>query len=171
MRSFLNILNDLKILDGKLLTTKKVINIMSSDNSIVFDSDNSFNLDVEMSFLEFFETLIGCALAYESSNKPTKSRPVTSKITIRSEIPDSESEINAIVDAKNEDENAETQMEKQNDQDLDKIEEINLQNQTKEDEFNDFELWNEKNNYFFNKIFFPSADKYNEITRLVNVSL
>lgn len=62
MRKFLHILNDLKLLDSKILTSKEVIEIMASDNSIVYDANNSYNLELEITFLEFFEILIGCAV-------------------------------------------------------------------------------------------------------------
>lgn len=190
MRSFLNILNELKMLDGKLLSAKKVVQVMSSDNPIVFDSDNSFNLDLEMSFLEFFETLIGCALIYDDKNKLIKSRPVTSKLAANSEpeIVDYVSEINERKyeneEEKNQEQNLDTQMEKKEEQDiekdanLEKIEELNLNNKALsertnkfEDEDSDFEMWIEKNSFFFNQVFFPNAEKYNEITKLINISL
>lgn len=48
MRGFLLVLNDYKLIDGKLLTTKDVIEILASDNAIVYDSDNSYNLELEV---------------------------------------------------------------------------------------------------------------------------
>ena len=42
------VLNDYKLIDGKLLTTKDAIEILASDNAIVYDSDNSYNLELEV---------------------------------------------------------------------------------------------------------------------------
>lgn len=45
------ILNDYKLLDGKILSSKDVIEIMATDNPIVFDSENSYNLELEVKFI------------------------------------------------------------------------------------------------------------------------
>ena len=48
MRRFLSILNELKLIDGKTLTTKDLVNILAGDNSLVYDSENAYNLDLEV---------------------------------------------------------------------------------------------------------------------------
>ena len=66
---FLNVLNEFKLLDNKTLSTKEVVRILASDNTLVFDLENAYNLDFEITFLEFFEALIGCALvAYKDQD-------------------------------------------------------------------------------------------------------
>ena len=48
MRVFLNVLKDLKIIDGKTLSAKDVIEILSSDNKNVYDAENAYNLEFEV---------------------------------------------------------------------------------------------------------------------------
>lgn len=48
MRMFLNILNQFKLIDGKVLSSRDVIEILANDNPLVFDFDNSFNLEFEV---------------------------------------------------------------------------------------------------------------------------
>ncbi len=48
IRDFLMIFNEYKLIDGKLLTTRDVIEIFASDNPIVFDSENAYNLELEV---------------------------------------------------------------------------------------------------------------------------
>ncbi len=54
VRSVVNILNDLKIISHKKLTTKEVVRIFSVDNPYVFDSKDSYNLDIEVVLTFFF---------------------------------------------------------------------------------------------------------------------
>jgi hypothetical protein len=48
MRMFLNILNEFKLLDRKNLSTNEVVRILATDTNLVFDYDNSYNLDFEV---------------------------------------------------------------------------------------------------------------------------
>ncbi|XP_016425076.1 radial spoke head 10 homolog B-like [Sinocyclocheilus rhinocerous] len=52
-------LKDLYLYDSEL-TVSKVLEILSVDSPAIYDGTYS-NLDLEMSFLEFFEALLGCA--------------------------------------------------------------------------------------------------------------
>jgi hypothetical protein len=72
LRRFLNILNEYKLIDATLLTTRDVVEIMASDNSLVFDSEDSYNLELEITFLEFFEILIGCAVKTTKTKQPAE---------------------------------------------------------------------------------------------------
>nr|XP_039274128.1 radial spoke head 10 homolog B-like [Styela clava] len=60
MRQFLFTLRDLKIV-GKRLPAATALKVMSQDDPAVY-ADDACNLELEMTFLEFFEALIGCAL-------------------------------------------------------------------------------------------------------------
>uniref|UniRef100_H2XNT1 Radial spoke head 10 homolog B-like n=1 Tax=Ciona intestinalis TaxID=7719 RepID=H2XNT1_CIOIN len=62
MRQFLFLLQDLKVI-GRNLSTGTVLQILSADDPTVTDGD-SCNMELEMTFLEFFEALIGCAVHY-----------------------------------------------------------------------------------------------------------
>ena len=73
MRKLLNVLSDYKLLDGKPLTSRNVIEIMASDNPLVYDSDGCYNLELEITFLEFFEILIGCAVYTNNSSSSSNS--------------------------------------------------------------------------------------------------
>ncbi|KAJ8283963.1 hypothetical protein COCON_G00028130 [Conger conger] len=59
MRHFIWMLKDLGLYDDEL-TTRKVLEILSAENPVPYDVSNT-NLDLEMTFLEFFEALLGCA--------------------------------------------------------------------------------------------------------------
>ena len=48
MREFLMVFNEYKLIDGKILSTKDIIEVFASDNPIVYDSDNSYNLELEV---------------------------------------------------------------------------------------------------------------------------
>ncbi|KAK7122838.1 hypothetical protein R3I94_019823 [Phoxinus phoxinus] len=58
-RQFVWLLKDLCLYDSEL-TVSKVLEILSLDSPAIHDGIYS-NLDLEMSFLEFFEALLGCA--------------------------------------------------------------------------------------------------------------
>ncbi|XP_043108957.1 radial spoke head 10 homolog B isoform X2 [Puntigrus tetrazona] len=58
-RQFVWMLKDLCLYDSEL-TVSKALEILSVDNPAIFDGTYS-NLDLEVSFLEFFEALLGCA--------------------------------------------------------------------------------------------------------------
>ncbi len=54
MRMFLSILSQFKLIDSKTLSTREVIEILASDNPLVFDFDDAFNLDFEVCISLFF---------------------------------------------------------------------------------------------------------------------
>lgn len=68
MRQFLFMLRDFEIL-SKHLSIKTILKILAFDDPLV-SSDNieNCNMELEMTFLEFFEALIGCALCYGFDN-------------------------------------------------------------------------------------------------------
>lgn len=61
-REFLYMLNDLKLLND-ILTAKDVIGILSKESPHLAQ-DDSYNLELELTFLEFFEGLLDCAGVY-----------------------------------------------------------------------------------------------------------
>ncbi|GFS01954.1 radial spoke head 10 homolog B-like [Elysia marginata] len=79
MRDFLFLLKDLNLINQDL-TASAVIRVMSSDNPGVADGEGSFNLELEMTFLEFFEALVGCAEVFVTESvvkDPSTPRPST----------------------------------------------------------------------------------------------
>ncbi|KAM9305516.1 radial spoke head 10 homolog B [Gastrophryne carolinensis] len=62
MRSFIWMMNDLKIVNH-ILTVTKIVDVLGEDDPCVRDG-NEINLELELTFLEFFEALFGCALTY-----------------------------------------------------------------------------------------------------------
>ncbi|XP_052776085.1 radial spoke head 10 homolog B-like isoform X2 [Mya arenaria] len=80
MREFLYMIKDLKLINNDL-TAKDVIEVMAKDDPNVSDGEGSYNLELEMCFLEFFEALIGCAERYVTEavvKDPNTPRPSTS---------------------------------------------------------------------------------------------
>ncbi|XP_037400303.1 radial spoke head 10 homolog B isoform X2 [Pygocentrus nattereri] len=57
-RHFIWMLKDLGLLDSELTTTR-MLEILSSENPAIYNSAHG-NLDLEITFLEFFEALLGC---------------------------------------------------------------------------------------------------------------
>lgn len=79
MRQFLHMINDFKLINEDL-TAKVVIGVLKSDDPNVADDDGCCNLELEMTFLEFFEALIGCAEIFVTEKvvkDPTTPRPST----------------------------------------------------------------------------------------------
>ena len=54
IRKLLMILDELKLLNGKLLTAKEVVEIMATENPIVYDSENCYNLELEVGIPDFY---------------------------------------------------------------------------------------------------------------------
>ncbi|KAL8580369.1 hypothetical protein ACOMHN_037468 [Nucella lapillus] len=92
MREFLFLLKDLKLINNDLtpqkdlklinndLTPQKVLEVLSVDDPAVADGEGCYNLELEMTFLEFFEALIGCAEIFATDavvKDPTTPRPST----------------------------------------------------------------------------------------------
>jgi hypothetical protein len=44
----MTVLNDYRLIEEKFLTSKDIINILSSDNPLVYDSDGAYNLELEV---------------------------------------------------------------------------------------------------------------------------
>ncbi|XP_053327453.1 radial spoke head 10 homolog B isoform X2 [Spea bombifrons] len=62
MRHFVWLMSDLKITNNALTVTK-MVDILAHDDPSVRNS-NEINLELELTFLEFFEALLGCASVY-----------------------------------------------------------------------------------------------------------
>ncbi|XP_076440634.1 radial spoke head 10 homolog B-like isoform X2 [Babylonia areolata] len=79
MREFLFLLKDLKLINSDL-TPQKVLEVLSVDDPAVTDGEGCYNLELEMTFLEFFEALIGSAEIFATDavvKDPTTPRPST----------------------------------------------------------------------------------------------
>ncbi|XP_030067882.1 radial spoke head 10 homolog B [Microcaecilia unicolor] len=63
MRPFVWILKDFNLINKDLNTTK-IVDILAADNPAVRGSGDDINLELEMTFLEFFEALLDCAVIY-----------------------------------------------------------------------------------------------------------
>ncbi|XP_071807191.1 radial spoke head 10 homolog B-like isoform X1 [Asterias amurensis] len=78
MREFLYMLKDYRLIN-ETLTPKRILEVLSVDDPGAYDS-HGCNLELEMTFLEFFEALIGCAMIYVTEDivkDPTTPRPST----------------------------------------------------------------------------------------------
>ncbi|XP_052066462.1 radial spoke head 10 homolog B-like [Mytilus californianus] len=79
MRQFLYMLKEFKLINNDL-TPKAIIQVLTSDDPNVSDGEGCCNLELEMTFLEFFEALIGCAVIFSTEavvKDPTTPRPST----------------------------------------------------------------------------------------------
>ncbi|XP_012989230.2 radial spoke head 10 homolog B isoform X1 [Esox lucius] len=80
VRHFIWMFKDLGLFDSKM-TTGKLVQILSVENPAVYDHSH-YNLDLEMTLLEFFEALLGCADVWDlsdvqSSNDQVENCPLT----------------------------------------------------------------------------------------------
>ncbi|CAG5118523.1 unnamed protein product, partial [Candidula unifasciata] len=96
MRQFLFLLRDLELINEDL-TPEAVIQVLASVNPTLSDGEGSYNLELEMTFLEFFEALIGCAERYVTEKVVVDAAsPCTSSDTTREQsvhsIPESPSQ-------------------------------------------------------------------------------
>lgn len=79
MREFLHMLKSLRLVNSDL-TPKLVLQILALDDSNVDDSEGCINLELEMTFLEFIEALVGCAQVFVTESvvkDPATPRPST----------------------------------------------------------------------------------------------
>lgn len=79
MREFLFLLKDLKLINNDL-TPQRILEVLAIDDIVVADGQGCYNLELEMTFLEFFEALIGCAEIFATDavvKDPTTPRPST----------------------------------------------------------------------------------------------
>ncbi|KAK6188921.1 hypothetical protein SNE40_004999 [Patella caerulea] len=79
MRQFLFLMKDLKLINSDL-DPHGIITVLSSDDPGVADTEGCYNLELEMTFLEFFEALIGCAEIFVTEavvKDPATPRPST----------------------------------------------------------------------------------------------
>ena len=70
---------DMKLINATL-TAKSVIDVLSHDDPNVADEEGAINLELEMTFLEFLEALVGCAEVYVTEavvKDPNTPRPST----------------------------------------------------------------------------------------------
>ncbi|XP_041359048.1 radial spoke head 10 homolog B-like isoform X2 [Gigantopelta aegis] len=63
MRQFLFLMKDLNLINEDL-TAQAVIAVLCADDPAVSDGEGCYNLELEMTFLEFFEALVACAEVY-----------------------------------------------------------------------------------------------------------
>ncbi|XP_072170323.1 radial spoke head 10 homolog B-like isoform X2 [Diadema setosum] len=78
MRDFLHTMNDYGLVNDNL-TAKRILEILSCDDPAAYDSHDC-NLELEMTFLDFFEAVIGCAMYFvteEVIKDPATPRPST----------------------------------------------------------------------------------------------
>nr|XP_054772682.1 LOW QUALITY PROTEIN: radial spoke head 10 homolog B-like [Lytechinus pictus] len=78
MREFLYTMNEYSLVNDNL-TARRILEILSCDDPAAYDSKDC-NLELEMTFLDFFEAVIGCAMYYvteEVIKDPTTPRPST----------------------------------------------------------------------------------------------
>ncbi|CAH1773311.1 unnamed protein product, partial [Owenia fusiformis] len=79
MREFLYMVKDYKLINADL-TARAILEILSVDDHAVMDPEEAVNMDLEMTFLEFFEGLAGCAEVFVTEavvKDPTTPRPST----------------------------------------------------------------------------------------------
>ncbi|CAL1526160.1 unnamed protein product [Lymnaea stagnalis] len=77
MRSFLHFIKELGLINNDL-TPAKIVQLLTSDNPNVSDGEGCFNLELEMTFLEYFEALLLCAEIFVTESvvlDPTTPRP------------------------------------------------------------------------------------------------
>ncbi|XP_038047444.1 radial spoke head 10 homolog B-like [Patiria miniata] len=78
MRQFLYMLKDYRLIND-ILTPKRILEVLAADDPGAYDA-HECNLELEMTFLEFFEALIGCAMIYVTEDivkDPSTPRPST----------------------------------------------------------------------------------------------
>ncbi|TGZ63398.1 hypothetical protein CRM22_006936 [Opisthorchis felineus] len=73
MRQFLFMLRDYELLDAKL-TTKDVVELLCANNPAA-GPPTECNLDVELTFFDFFEALVQCATHTRAEEPPTEQPP------------------------------------------------------------------------------------------------
>ncbi|XP_068100669.1 radial spoke head 10 homolog B isoform X2 [Hyperolius riggenbachi] len=71
MRDFIWMMNDLKIINEELTVTR-IVDVLAEDDPCVRDG-NEIKLELELTFLEFFEALFGCAVIYVTDELLSKS--------------------------------------------------------------------------------------------------
>ena len=79
MRQLLLLLKDLNLVNNDL-SAKAIVEVLAADNPNVCDEEGAVNLELEMTFLEMFEALVGCAEWYVTEavmNNPQTPRPST----------------------------------------------------------------------------------------------
>jgi len=79
MRQFLFLLKELNLVNSDL-SPAKILDVLGSNDPGVSDGEGCYNLELEMTFLEFFEALVGCAEAFVTESvvkDPTTPRPST----------------------------------------------------------------------------------------------
>ena len=132
--------------------------------------------------MEFFETLIGCALKYNFNNTETENgqntfsaKTLDTSIEQNVSIEDNNMEQEILIDELKK----ETGEMKQNQDECQKVQEENLVSfQTENIEIinekidrKELDLWIERNNLFFLNKFFPAAENNILLTKLTHISL
>ncbi|XP_069501740.1 radial spoke head 10 homolog B isoform X2 [Ambystoma mexicanum] len=80
MRQFIWMLKDFKMLSS-VLTPTTIVDILAADNPAVRDGLD-INLDLEITFLEFFEALLSCATVYVTPDVMDKICPLPQEIKV-----------------------------------------------------------------------------------------
>ena len=74
-RDFLLMLKRLQLVDRSHLSASRIISLLAEDDANIrvpgSSKPSEIRLDIEMSFLEFFEALVGCALAHAVGKVPS----------------------------------------------------------------------------------------------------
>ena len=74
-RDFLLMLKRLQLVDRSHLSASRIISLLAEDDANIrvpgSSKPSDIRLDIEMCFLEFFEALVGCALAHAASKVPS----------------------------------------------------------------------------------------------------
>ncbi|ELU11324.1 hypothetical protein CAPTEDRAFT_180366 [Capitella teleta] len=97
MRELLFMIKDVKLINSDL-TPKAIVDILASDDPKVLDDEGAINMEPEITFLEFFETLVGCAEVFvtesvvKDPNTPRLSPSVTHEPSVIS-MPQSPSRV------------------------------------------------------------------------------
>ncbi|XP_040212738.1 radial spoke head 10 homolog B-like [Rana temporaria] len=91
MRRFIWMMNDFKIINQDLTVTK-IVEILAEDDPSVHNG-NEINLELELTFLEFFEALFGCAITYVTDELLSQSlselpQSEQSQLSVTDEIPE-----------------------------------------------------------------------------------
>ena len=52
MREFMLMLGDLKLVDGKIISSKDIVDVLSCDNALVCDASGCYNLELEVTYFD-----------------------------------------------------------------------------------------------------------------------
>nr|KAI8728850.1 radial spoke head 10-like protein B2-like; partial [Biomphalaria glabrata] len=81
MRAFMFFMKEIGLINQDLTPTR-LVELLASDNPLVMDGQGCYNLELEMTFLEFFEALLLCAEVFVTER--VVKDPTTPRISLRS---------------------------------------------------------------------------------------